>query len=871
MCAALDRRLTLICAPAGYGKSTLLTQLHGDLAAQRRQVAWLSLDSADADPVRFASHCLAALQACGDPGFPAAQPDPVKAGAHHGPGSGLSASRINVLIREAFEQLTRETHLFIDDLHWVSNTPALEILQGLLDAGMPLLHLVVATRERPPWPLARLRTAGQLHEVGAADLAYVPDELDRAVRLNSPVALSRTQLDRLQAKTEGWPAGVQLLSLALSHDDDADEFIRRFSGADATIADFLFEEVIQQQAADVRHFLLGTCMLRRFSAEMANDVLQISDARRLIDRIANQNLFLFSLDREGEWYRYHPLFRDLLRKHLHEVEPERVQALHARAGDWLALNGQQSEAIEHALAIGNMELAGQWLDAASPMLFASGHTVTLQRHAQRIPVAVLNSLPHLQLELVWEDIINWRFAKASATLAHLAATAADAPATPPEDRRAIAARMAHRQLMMLVFTDQLSRFMTDVDAWGACHGGVDRFMDASLETAVMMARRERFDFALLHGEWPSLRRRFLEAGADYGTVFLDTVAGGALEMRGELALAEATFTRARETAAAVQGWDSSLCAMATLPLAATVYERDRLAEAAALLRDCSDPEEGFGLVDAVIARVITQARLARAQGNTTEAHRALDRGEHVAERQRLPRLRACVFAERARLLQDEPEARELRRLVSHASEATHAFDATHERLATVAIRGLIEDGEHVQALHLTKQWLSWLAPRGAVHAAIGMNLLASKAHLRSGDRSAAQRSLLDALKRAAAGGYLRAVIDEGPELLSLVAEATPLLRTAGLIDSSYLDALAAHAHPSGPLNNATEAAPAAFGEREVDILRMAATNFSNEEIALALGVSASTVKWYWQRIFEKTGVRRRSQAVRLARGQGHIA
>ena len=874
----LDKRLILVSAPAGYGKSSLLTQLHGKLKAAGKSVAWIGLDIADNDPVRFARHCLAALAGAGR-----VQPGPandllVNVGARYGLASGLSEGAAMGLLRKTFERLDVDTYVFLDDIHLVHAHSVHSLLSGVLHAALPLVHFVVASRQRPHWSLARMRAIEKLYEIEAANLAFDRSESGCVMQQVCAVALSGTQIDRIQQKTEGWPAGVQLVSLALRDEVDAELFLERFSGADRTVSEFLVDEVMLQQPDEMRRFLLGTSLLRRFSAAMVNDVLSITNAKALIDRAQDLNLFLFSLDRNGEWFRYHTLFADLLSTHLMGSEPELARTLHRRAGQWLAEQGQPTEAIDHALAAGELQQAGAWLDGASPRLFASGHTVTLQHYADMIPPAILGSLPRLQLEVVWEDILNWRFEKARLVLADIEArfdSLAAGSSALQDNMVALRARLTHRQIMMDVLQDDLDQTLKNARSWPGAGAGVDSFMDGSVETAELLARRELFDCQLIHGQWRAMRRHFLEIGAVYGTVYLDCVAGGAMLLRGELDLAEETLAQAVQTAIEIQGNGSQIAQMPSMQRAAVHYEANRLPQARELLAHPARQSAPFGLVDSTVARVVIGARLAAREGDFGAAHRELDFGAHIGERHQLPRLRAHVLAERVRLLIDEGIGQDARRLVKDIDETRSVFDTTHERLATARIRVLIEEGDFAGAVRLARRWTTWLSNRSAHLATVGMSMLAVKALLRAGDRLGAQRALVDALKRGGSRGIVRTVVDEGDEIRGLIMEFGQFAGEAKLIDPDYIHLLLS-SYPSDPLEGQIEvqadltsaALDLGLSPRELDVARLGASSFRTGEIARTLGMTESTIKWYWQKIFEKTGVRRRSMAIRLLRERG---
>lgn len=874
----LDKRLILVSAPAGYGKTSVLAQLYRELAVQTRHAAWISLDLYDNDIVRLVAHLVEAIERAGLAlrrgvnGLLNAE-----VSTHHGLDSGPVPQALTAELLNEFALLNVDLFVFLDDFHVIQQAAVRDLVTALLQAPLPRLHLVIATREQPALPLARLRADDQLHELDSARLAFSAEEIDGFLRLSDAPALTRAQTASLRARTEGWPASLQMASIALRDSGDVDEFLARFSGADRGIGDFLVEEVLDRQPPEIQHFLLATSILRRFNCALADAVLGQAGSYALIDRLEAANLFIFSLDRDRSWYRYHHLFGELLRRRLKDRDPELAAACHRRACDWLAANDYVPEAIDHAFAIDDLALAGSIVDAASPALFANAQTATLQAYAARLPPEILKRLPRLQLELVWENIIRWRFDAVRTTLAEIAALIDDNPASlDPAEIASLGMKRAHRGFMLGFFTDHVAAAEPAAHAWSRAYGARDAFMSASIAVAVMVCRRETYRCDLTHAQVDALRAQFLHARARYGTVFLDTVAGSILFMRGELDLAEQAYAEARDTADRMQGEKSLLAVMPGAQLAQLLYELDRRDEAQALIDEIRVHPLEFGLTDSVIARQVTTARLARARGDSAAAHRALDVATHLGDRFELPRLHAHILAERVPLLIADGAIREAERCLQDPRVALDPealmpagkIDSIKECLALSLARVDLETGRTTRAIRLLRRWYAWTADRHCARPSLRIALLLARLHLRDGDRLAARRCLLDALKLGSRGGFIRSIIDEGEEVTQLVDEI------AASIEPGLRDYVHQLRRAAGRLVE-TIPAPrlpltACLADRELDIIRLTAGNMVSHEIADALGLTEATVKWYWQRIFEKLGVRKRALAVRAARGHGLI-
>lgn len=880
----LDKRLILVSAPAGYGKTSVLAQLHRRLLTEGRHAAWISLDRYDNDIVRLAAHLVEAIERTGlalrrgiDGLFSTGT------GSHHGLDSGPVPRALTAELLDEFALLGIDLFVFLDDFHVIEEPAVRDLVAALLQAPLPRLHLIIASREQPALPLARLRAADQIHELDSARLAFSAAEVDGFLRLSDAPDLTPAQTAALRAKTEGWPASLQMAAIALRDSGDVDEFLARFSGADRGVGDFLVEEVLDRQPPELLRFLLATSVLRRFNCALADAVLGESGSYALIDRLEAANLFIFSLDRDRSWYRYHHLFGELLRRRLQDRDPALAALCHRRAGEWLAANDYVAEAIDHAFAVGDLDRAGALVDAASPALFANAQTATLQAYAAKLPPTMLKRLPRLQLELVWENIIRWRFDAVRSGLAEIGALIDDDTTTPePAERASLEMKRAHRAFMLGFFTDGIAAAETAAHAWNRAFGARDAFMSASIAVAMMVCRRETYHCDLTHAQVDTLRAQFHHARADYGTVFLDTVAGSVLVMRGELDLAEQAYAQARDTADRMQGEKSLLAIMPGAQLALLLYELDRRDEAQALIDEIQRHPPDFGLVDSVICRQLAVARLARAGGDNAAAHRALDLATHLGDRFALPRMHAHVVAERVPLLIAEGNLREAERCLRDPRIALDPetlmpagrIDSIKECLAISLARVDLESGRAGRAIRLLRRWYGWTADRHCARPSLRIALLLARLHLRSGDRLAARRCLLDALRWGSRGGFIRSFLDEGPEIAQLLDELAAgtlpepalrdyvqLLRRAGgrLVETPRAPAI-------GPLVTIE----AGFSERELDIIRLTAGNMVSHEIADALGLTEATVKWYWQRIFEKLGVRKRALAVRAAREYGLI-
>ncbi|HWQ15197.1 MAG TPA: hypothetical protein VNL77_20530, partial [Roseiflexaceae bacterium] len=397
--ASLRTRLTLIAAPAGFGKSTLLAQAlaEGQRAGpQPLQVAWVALDAGDNDPTRFWSYVCAALDRA-SPGLGA----PALAVLHAAPGAAEPA------LAELLNALTahpEDVALVLDDYHAITNPAIHQGIGFLLDHAPPQLHLVIASRVDPPLPLARWRARGELAEIRAAELRFTTGEATQFFADTMGLRLGAEEAAALEARTEGWAAGLQLAALSLQGQADVRGFIETFSGSHRHVVDYLAEEVLNRQPANIRAFLLQTSILERMCGELCDQLSdfgfvggEIQNAQEMLEYLERMNLFLVPLDAERRWYRYHHLFADLLRHRLAHEHPALVAELHRRAARWFEYQGAAAEAVSHALAAGDTDLVVRLLLAHGARFASTGETQTLQRWLDALPRERLLGSPRLGL------------------------------------------------------------------------------------------------------------------------------------------------------------------------------------------------------------------------------------------------------------------------------------------------------------------------------------------------------------------------------------------------------------------------------------------------------------------------------------------
>ncbi|MFN8459111.1 MAG: hypothetical protein U0401_31425 [Anaerolineae bacterium] len=409
----LQGPLTVITAPAGFGKTTLISAWinQKDEGGRRKdesgktlhrsafiphpsQVAWLSLDQADNDPTRFLTYFIAALQSV-RPGLGEAvlaalqspQPPPLEA-------------TLTLLLNE-LASVPEDVVLILDDYHVIETQPIHQALTFLLDYLPPRLHLLLTSRATPPLPLARYRARRQLTELHAADLRFTPDEA--AVYLNQVMGLglSVDDIAALTGRTEGWIVGLHLAALSLQGREDQSGFIKNFSGSHQFVLDYLVDEVLHHQSPETQRFLLQTSILERMSGSLCDAVTDGADGYTILVKLAQANLFIIPLDDERKWYRYHHLFAELLRQQLRQAQPETIPDLYRRASIWHEQNGWVAEAVEYALKATDFERVARLVEQQGQIFIASSQVATVRRWLAALPEALIQTQPRLGLTQAW--------------------------------------------------------------------------------------------------------------------------------------------------------------------------------------------------------------------------------------------------------------------------------------------------------------------------------------------------------------------------------------------------------------------------------------------------------------------------------------
>lgn len=892
-------KLTLICvtAPAGYGKTSLLSQWFEQAQARGALCAWITLDQNDNDRMRYV-HALVEAVRKSQTDFGTEILSLIERGAN------LSSDTLMALFVNAIDQLDQPVRIFVDDFHLITHPELLETLNELFMRSPKNLKWIVAMRHTPlGMSLSRLRALGKLAEINVDDLRFTITESREFFARHLPTPLRKSELHLLADRTEGWVAGLQLASLSLQKVQNPTHWIQHLSGEYRDIADFLTEEVLRTLDESTREFLLQTAILTRLNRDLCAAVTQRQDCHQLLERVIASHLFIFSLDETGDWYRYHHLFAELLDRRLREANPDHYRELHQRASHWFEENHLFLDAIHHACCAEDMARAASLLDHVSETLFSTGHVTTLEEQANRIPNALLKKQPRLMMDLAWQAILRWEFSKGTRLLNDiqeelqrhktLHATTTDKSillkesGLAPQQLHYLEGKLQHRQMMLAAIADQYEKAEPACEAWLAAGYVSDPAMHmlTSIQIILQSTQRDRFILGDTMSLASQVHQICVENNVLYGSVYHDVLVGLTCRMQAEYTQAESLFNQALSDATDLHGYLSSISATPGVMLANLYYTQNRLTSARELVNEHLQQACHMGLADQLKA-YMTKARLYFLDHHSDAAFQTLNEGMEQANRFGFERVKIALLAEKIHLHLlhgDHQEAAECGRQLGVMGPPIHLkpdeFARTQNWVEAISwARLAVYRDQTAGALRLLKQWWQFLQNRRAWEPALQTGLCLTQLAASNGDYAAARSTLLQCLKLKGASHSLRYFLDEGQSIYRLLLQ----IRTESQTEDLYVDqeclARLINAFDRDTMREfpPQQVDPVALEEallkdREVEILELAADDRSNAEIAARLAISQNTVKWYWQQIFTKLDVHRRGRAVSRARELGLIS
>ncbi|MBP7686265.1 MAG: AAA family ATPase [Thermoflexales bacterium] len=854
----------LISAAAGFGKTTLVSEWIATLTPEVR-VAWLSLDEGDNDLTRFLTYLVAAVQTIA-PHIGAATLSVLQSS---------QPPSTDVLLTALLNDLTTvgDVVLVLDDYHVIDSQPIDAALIFLVEHLPPQLRLVIATREDPPLPLARLRVRGQLTELRAADLRFTPTEAAEFLNRVMGLTLSADHIVALEHRTEGWIAGLQLAAISMQGQPDAARFIESFTGSHRFVLDYLIEEVLQRQPEHVRNFLLQTSILERLSGPLCNALTDRADSKTLLDTLERGNLFVIPLDDQRQWYRYHHLFAEVLQAHLREQQADRVAEIHRRASVWYEQHDLPAEAIRHALSAQDFDRAANLIERVWLAMDLRYQSAAWLRWAQALPEDLIRVHPVLCLGYGWA-LLNggeleasevwlraaerWLEPRDNVATSMIVADEAEFQALPAS----IAGARAYRALALgdiantKVYARQTLALVRQTDLVRRTQAtallGMAEYADGDLAAA----EHYLLDFQTLMWQADDLANAI---GITFVLANIHLAQGRLREVVGayqqSLALAHqrgASFFIG--VSDLYRGLSEVLC-----------EQGDQEAAMQQLLTAQQLGEHG-ALTGWPQRLAVAQARLKIAQGDLVSALVLLDEAERQYVRNPLPEwpiaaIKARMWIRQGRLTEAQAWVRDQR--LSPTDDLSYLREFDHLTLARVLLAQYKTDrtGDTLQAtLALLERLLHAAEAGGRNGSVIEILIVQALAHQAQQDLPHALDSLERALTLAEPEGYSQLFVDEGVPLAELLRKLEGGKRQTYI--HHLLVAFGVEELQPSPLSPQPLIEP--LSERELEVLKLLGTELSGPEMARRLSVSLNTLRTHTKNIYSKLGANNRRAAIRRA-------
>lgn len=905
-------RLTVLQAPAGYGKSTLLDQWQRDAPAQHVCVARLNLEPQHVEPRRLLADLRVAL--CrGNIGLPPRF-------AEGSSGDWLAGSDVYDILAELIRALGTERELgaphnpvaqgillLLDGLEKLTDWGA--GLRALVEAAGGPLHLVLAGRARPALPLSRLYVHGAVQEIGVQQLRFAPEEIASYLADTGVVLPNATALEQLIERTEGWPVGLRLLGDALRELPAQTDITGALSAAWSRIAGYFAEQVLADAPPQVRDFLLRTAPLKQLSPPVCDAVTGGADAGHLLEACERQGLFVHHVPQRTDEFCRHGLFSEYLLGEFRKLPMPEQQRLHERACDWLCHQGRFEEAFEQAVAAGAPERAATILDSCTDWRGSALGRKLLTLTA-RLPAPVRERHPRTLLATAWQAMFCWEFDQAEELLRECRRELDQLEQRQglPEPQLAEFEHLyLHQQMMLGLFQNDMPRVQQLCDRLMQDYVSATPWIKASLLISLIQANADQY--RLRDAESLAARARKLLERSGHPLPLIPLAAAIA-QVRLLSGLDQSSIDElARETDNAVSNrWPEAPAAatMVAIPLAEMYYERNETARARELLDRHLPPLPNFGFLDVWMSGRLVHSRLLQLAGDHTGSLAALEIKQAWAPEGGLKRLRHFFAADRVRLLLHEGRVAEAVRAGRDSGALgppenmlpdRGGVSGSKEVQATAFVRLALAQGRFSEALRVCTRWRGFLESAGAVRGVVRWRALTAAVLLASGQLRAAQRALRQAIIAAAPGSYLRSILDEGPDIGGLLLDhpqlATDAPEPARAFGRSLIAAFEqemcretsretvppARRVPTVPagmrepaLSRASEEQTpgARLSMREIEMLRMVAAGLMNREVAERLAMTEGSVKWYLHHLYRKLGVTRRTRAVNRARELGVV-
>lgn len=859
--------VVVLIAPAGYGKSTLMTRWHGHLTERGVPCAWLSMDEDDNDTARFMRHFIAALQ----------NADARIGNDVAGHFVADFASGSKPLLETLAGDIARLQHrivLFLDDLQFVEEPQVLKILDWLINYAPRTLQIVIGSREEPRLRLSGLRVRRQLFELGVRQLQFDTEEASQFYRSRLGRDMPAQDLQRLLTKTEGWPAALELVAMALADPTRQGAFIEHFAGTNSSIMDYLGEVVLSWMDERTRTFVFRISMFDRISAPLAEALGGADDAVKLLEAVRARNLFLLPLDQSGTWVRFHHLVGEFFRERYRRAAPAQARDCLIRGACWMHSNGYVEEAVTCMIRAQAWEQATKWVaESVEELVFRRGYHQTILRWMNALPEDCVDLYPVIRIQYAFALSFYPRYREYEAQLYRLQQLLQSLEAQSHHEKVAIDELRCAVELqtaMASALRDDGKRGGELAAAWLATWPQASLRRKGVMGNVLAFGHKTTGDIA--RGlEVTAETRKWLEQAEGYYALAWTSYLEGLLHLkRGSYLEARRACNNGLEVVERELHGHPAQASLSHALLAAIAYEFDDITQAIEHTERAMNGVNDYGPADAVIVAYLTQARLQRLHRDEDSAVAILREGQELGARRELHRVTLTLAAEECCGLARVGRYEEARLVATRFAfnelpVGSGASDLVSDKAVRAASRYLLHESPEVVVEALTGA-IERSRQLNLAHRLVELLLLRALAQKYDSDWSSALTDLSHALTIAAPRQYVRVFLDEGRELGTVLERLDPE-RLRGS-EAAPLARRLQQAMIKSDTHRARQALEEELTKREVSILKRLDSGLSNKEIAEAIFVSEGTLKWHLHNVYSKLNVRNRAGAMVRARSLG---